>query len=195
MTPMRVGQREGLFLVVRHQHGGDAELALHRADGAAQLLADLRVERAERLVEQQHLRACAPARAPRRRAAAGRRRAAPGRRSSMPSSATSLQQLLAARAPVRAPSCAARAARIRCCRPRSCGGTARSSGTPGPRRARARATCVTSRPCSEMRPWSMPVRPAMARSSVLLPLPLGPSSTKNSPSPISTETSLTTGSP
>ena len=35
----------------------------------------------------------------------------------------------------------------------------------------------------------------MARSSVLLPLPLGPSSTKNSPSPMSTETSLTTGTP
>ena len=33
----------------------------------------------------------------------------------------------------------------------------------------------------------------MARSSVLLPLPLGPSSTKNSPSPMSSETSLTTG--
>ncbi len=53
--PDGVGQREGLFLVVRHQHGGDAELALHRADGAAKLFADLRVQRAERLIEQQHL--------------------------------------------------------------------------------------------------------------------------------------------
>jgi hypothetical protein len=50
-----VGQREGLFLVVCHQHGGDAELALHGADGTAQFLADLRVERAEGFVEQQHL--------------------------------------------------------------------------------------------------------------------------------------------
>ncbi len=35
----------------------------------------------------------------------------------------------------------------------------------------------------------------MARSSVLLPLPLGPSSTKNSPSATSSDTSLTTGWP
>jgi hypothetical protein len=51
-----VGEREGLFLVVRDQHGGDAELALHAADGPAQLLADLGVQRAEGLIEQQHLR-------------------------------------------------------------------------------------------------------------------------------------------
>ena len=51
-----VGQREGFFLVVRHQHGGDAELALHGADGAPKFFADLRVQRAEGFVEQQHLR-------------------------------------------------------------------------------------------------------------------------------------------
>src|SRR3954466_3193922 len=39
----------------------------------------------------------------------------------------------------------------------------------------------------------MPVRPAMARNRVLLPEPDGPRSTKNSPSPTSIETSLTTG--
>src|SRR4029078_11404389 len=44
-----------------------------------------------------------------------------------------------------------------------------------------------------MRPCSTPVSPAIARSSVLLPLPLGPSRTKNSPSPTSSETSVTTG--
>ena len=44
-----------------------------------------------------------------------------------------------------------------------------------------------------MRPWSMDVRLASARSSVLLPLPDGPNSTKNSPDTISSETSLTTG--
>ncbi len=49
-----VGQREGFFLVVRHEHGGDAELALDLTDRPPQLFADLRVERAERLVEQQH---------------------------------------------------------------------------------------------------------------------------------------------
>src|SRR5262245_45459434 len=50
-----IRQRESFFLVVRDEHGGDAELALHLPDRAAQLLADFRVERAERLIEQQHL--------------------------------------------------------------------------------------------------------------------------------------------
>ena len=189
-----IGEREGFFLVVRDEHRGDAELALHLADGAPQLLADLRVQRAEGLIEQQHLGLV------RQRArhgdalllAAGELR---GQTLVHAFERHEPQQLLA---PLRAgprASCAARAARIRCCPPPSCGGTARSSGTRGRLRARARPTCVTSRPWSAMRPWSTPVRPAMARSSVLLPLPLGPSSTKNSPSPISTETSLTTGTP
>ncbi len=39
-----------------HQHGGDAELALHAADGTSQLLADLRVQCAERFIQQQYLR-------------------------------------------------------------------------------------------------------------------------------------------
>ena len=53
--PMRSAMREGLLLVVGDEHRGDAELALHLADGAAQLLADLGVERTEGLIEQQHL--------------------------------------------------------------------------------------------------------------------------------------------
>ena len=57
-----IGQRERFFLVVRDEHGGDLQLALHLADRAAQLFANLRVQRAERLVEQQHfglVRECA----------------------------------------------------------------------------------------------------------------------------------------
>ena len=50
-----VGERERFLLVVRDQHGRDLQLALNLADRAPQLFADLRVERAERLVEQQHL--------------------------------------------------------------------------------------------------------------------------------------------
>ena len=50
-----VGQRERLFLVMRHQHGGDAQLALHLADRAPQLLADLGVQCPEGLIQQQHL--------------------------------------------------------------------------------------------------------------------------------------------
>ena len=51
-----VGELERLFLVVGHEHGGVAGLVVDLAQPLAQLLADLRVERAERLVEQQHAR-------------------------------------------------------------------------------------------------------------------------------------------
>ena len=49
-----VGQLEGLLLVVGDQDGGDAELPLDLPQVAPELGADLDVERAERLVEQQH---------------------------------------------------------------------------------------------------------------------------------------------
>ena len=57
-----IRHRESLVLVMRDEDGRDAELLLDLADGAAQLLADLGVERAERLVEQEHfgpVRECA----------------------------------------------------------------------------------------------------------------------------------------
>ena len=50
-----VGDLERLFLVVRDEDRGDPQLALDAVDGAPQIDADLRVERAERLVEQQDL--------------------------------------------------------------------------------------------------------------------------------------------
>ena len=51
-----VGDRERLLLVVRHVQRRDPELELDAPDLLAQLHAHLRVERRERLVEQQHLR-------------------------------------------------------------------------------------------------------------------------------------------
>ncbi len=51
-----VGDLHRLFLVVGDEHGGDVHLVVQPAQPVAQLLADLRVERTERLVEQQHLR-------------------------------------------------------------------------------------------------------------------------------------------
>src|SRR5690606_36662738 len=51
-----VGHREGLFLIVRDEDRRDPDRALDDADRAPELVADLRVERAERLVEQQHAR-------------------------------------------------------------------------------------------------------------------------------------------
>ena len=47
---------ERLFLVVRHEHARHVDLVVQAAQPAAQFLADARVERAERLVQQQHAR-------------------------------------------------------------------------------------------------------------------------------------------
>ena len=49
-----VGHRERLLLVVRHVDERDADVALDALELDLQLLAQLEVERAERLVEQQH---------------------------------------------------------------------------------------------------------------------------------------------
>ena len=51
-----VAHRQRFLLVVRDVDERDADLALQRAQLELQLLAQLRVERAERLVEQQHPR-------------------------------------------------------------------------------------------------------------------------------------------
>ena len=187
-----VGQRERFFLVVRDEDRRDAELALDLADGPPQFLADLGVERAEGLVHQQHLR---PVRQRARHGDALLLAARELRRQAVVHALErdQPQQLLAARAALRAPSPCARAARTRCCRRRSCGGTARSAGRRSRPRARARTRASRRWPCRKTRPWSISVRPAMARSSVLLPLPLGPSSTRNSPCSTLSETSLTTG--
>ena len=51
-----VGQFEGLFLVVRHEQRGVAGAIVQFAQPAAKVAAYLRIERAERLVEQEHAR-------------------------------------------------------------------------------------------------------------------------------------------
>ena len=51
-----VGDLQRLLLIVGHEHGGDMDLVVQLAQPAPQLLADLGVERAERLVEQQDAR-------------------------------------------------------------------------------------------------------------------------------------------
>src|SRR5438105_982973 len=53
------------------------------------------------------------------------------------------------------------------------------------------ATCVTSVPPSRTRPLSGVSKPAIMRSDVVLPHPLGPSIEKNSPSRMSNDTSAT----
>ena len=51
-----VGDFERFFLIVRDEDAGDVDVVVQLAQPAAQLLAHLGVERAERLVEQQHAR-------------------------------------------------------------------------------------------------------------------------------------------
>ena len=51
-----VGEFERFLLIVRHEHARDVELVVQLAQPAPQVLAHARVERAERLVEQQHAR-------------------------------------------------------------------------------------------------------------------------------------------
>ena len=70
-----VGHGHGLFLVVGDDHEGQAELLLQVHQLELRFLAQLLVERAERLVQQQHLRPLGDASAPARRAGAGRRKA------------------------------------------------------------------------------------------------------------------------
>ena len=71
-----VGHFERFFLIVRHQNARDVNLVVQPAEPGPQALPHLGVERAERLVQQQHLAARRPAPGPARRAAAGRRKAA-----------------------------------------------------------------------------------------------------------------------
>ena len=171
-----------------------ASRVLDLLQAPAELRADLHVERAERLVEQEHRRARtrAPARAP--RAAAGRPRAGSrsGRRD--PPSPTSVEQLVApaAPAPLRAP-CGS-SGRTRCSRRRSCGGRSSSSGrrSRSPARLRRQARDVAALEDRRF-PESSGTSPAIRRRMVLLPLPLEPSSTKSSPFWTSSDTPSTIG--
>ena len=183
MMPMRSAMLNASSWSCVTMHRRDADGPLNLANRAPQLFANLGVERTERLVEQQYTRLVRESPSQARHAAVAR----PKARSAGARRTLRAQRASAARCgggAARRGALAAHAARTRCCRLRSCAGTARSSG----RRSRPRVAfaprLVTSRPCRTMRPWSIVVRPAMARSSVLLPLPEGPRSTKSSPSSI-----------
>ena len=165
-------------------------LLLQLADLHAHRLAQLGVEVRQRLVEQQHVgpddqrarQRDALLLAARELRAAGARRGRPGAPGAAP-------RRRAARSRTSAP-CASRARRRRS-RPPSDAGTARSSGTPCRRCASTAAASVTSLPPRRTRPAVGAMKPAIMRSVVVLPQPLGPSSTTNSPSRTSSETSCT----
>ena len=185
-----VAHRERLLLVVRHVDERRAELVLDPLQLELHLLAELHVERAERLVEQERRRTV-DERARERDALllAARELLRPA--ALEPSSVDDAEQLVRSARGARRAARPSPSARTRRCRRSSCAGRARTAGRPCSPAAGSAGRCVTSVPCEHDRPASGVSKPAIIRSVVVLPQPLGPSIEKNSPSAISSVTSST----
>ncbi len=182
-----VAHGERLFLVVGDVDEGDPDLRLDRLQLDLHLLAKLQVQRAQRLVQQQH---------------AGTVHQGARQRHPLPLAARQLRRLGVPRTP-RAGPCAAprgrvpgarasapsgRRARRRRCRRPTCAGTARSPGRRCSRPDRRAARRSRRVPCSSTRPSLGCSKPAIMRRVVVLPDPDGPSIEKNSPSAMSRST-------
>ena len=186
-----VGHRQRLLLVVRHVEEGDPDLALDPLELDLHLLAQLQVERAERLVEQQH-RGPVDERPGQRDALllAARQLARPGLLAAR--AADELERLLDALR-------ISRSATLRRFSPKATlvarrgARRARSSGRPCSRCAGRAAPSPPARP-QEDRPSLGCSKPATIRSVVVLPQPDGPSSEKNSPCLMSRSRSSTAAS-
>ena len=183
-----VGDLHRLVLVVRDEHARHVHLVVQPAQPAAQLLAHLRVERAERLVEQQHLRLDRE-RARERDALALAARELVRVAVGDPVELHELQQLHDLRADLllvgpRRLRPHAQAERD-VLEDRSCGRTARSAGTRSRPGARARRCSSRPRRGTARCRASGTSSPAMMRSSVVLPEPEGPSSATSSPAGMS----------
>ena len=176
-----VAQRQGLVLVVGDDDEGDADLALNRLELHLHLLAQLEVERAERLVEQQDLRA-ADQGAGQGDALALAARELRGLARSVVGEPDHVERLGGA-------ACVARpsARRGPSCRTRRSaptvmwGKSAYSWNTVLTSRRRA-GSAVTSTPPSRMVPAVGCSKPAIIRSTVVLPDPDGPRIANSSPS-------------
>lgn len=184
-----VGDRHRLLLVVRDEHRRDARLALQIADLLAHLGSQLRVERRERFVEQQHVgldghrpgerhALLLTSRQGARRPVGHRIELHPARR-------------LATRRALRS------ASHERTRSPNSmffatdrCGNSAYPWNTM-PTLRLCTGTLVTSRAPNDTRPEVGAMKPAIIRKVVVLPQPLGPSSASSSPSRMSSDTSST----
>ena len=183
-----VGDRHRLFLVVRDIERGDAERLLQLADFAAHADPQTRIEIAERLVEQQHLRA-------------DHQGAGDGDALQLAARQLVRPALAVARAAGPAPSASSTRVAI------SAAGTWRAlqaigdvagDGEVGKHRIvlEHHADVAQMRPAAgrcaaspkRISPSSSSQKPAIMRSSVVLPQPDGPSSVKNSPSPTSRST-------
>ena len=177
------GHRHGLDLIVGHVEDRRAELDAGSASAPAAVrrAAWRRARTAARPSGRSPGRA--PARARSRRAAFRRRKAAsPGCRACC--DVQQLRRLLDALADRRLPArgAPASAAERQDCRRRSGADTANIAGRQTRCPASAGGSPVTSRPSIKTMPASGRSRPATSRSVVVLPAPLGPSSTMNSPS-------------
>ena len=185
-----IAQGQRLFLIVGNEHRRDADAAGDVAQFGLHLLAQLAVERRERLVQQQHpriehqragdrdallLAAGQLRRQPRRRS----RRDAPDRAPRRPARLRSAALTLRMRSP-----------KPTFCATVMCGNSARLWNTM-PMSRRWIGIAVTSRSPIVIVPRSIEVRPATARRIELLPQPLGPSSVRNSPEPTDRQTSST----
>ena len=139
-----VGELQRLLLVVRDEEAGHAELAVELVEPAPEVLADPCVERAERLVEQQHLRL--GAQRPRERdalpLATGQLVGVPVARTARAARAPGARRRAAFLAVLRL--LAHRAGRTRRSGGPSCAGTARSAGTRTRPAVPARACTVSS---------------------------------------------------
>ncbi len=185
-----VRELERLVLVVRHEQARDPELAVQLVEPVAELLPDACVERAERLVQQEDLRS---------------RRERARERDPLPLSAGELIRVAVAEArelheleQLLDPRRRSRSfAVLRTDRPNatfcatSCDGTARSAGTRSPTRRSCTVLYVCSSPSIQIRPDVGSSSPAIIRSTVLLPEPLGPRSAVMLPASAVKETSRT----
>ena len=178
-TWSRDGER--LFLVVRDVERRDAKLELDAPDLLAQLHPHLRVERRERLVEEEH---------------SGLDRERAGERHPLLHPTRELMRV-ASRCvprPTSSSSSSTRGPRSFLCLPRIFNpnstfwravmfGNNEYAWKTIPMSRLLGATFVTSLPSTTMRPWFGRSKPATRRSAVVLPQPDGPSSDRNSPSP------------
>ena len=180
-----VAHGHGLDLVVGDVDGGGAEAALQRRRSGCGSARGAWRRGWTGVRPSGSTAAGARSPGPWRRAGAGRRRApwACGRGTSVRS------RILAASSTRRADlapcPCRRSSARSPCCRPRTCAGRARSSGTPSRCRGPWAAMWVTSRSPMRIAPPSTSSSPASIRSEVDLPQPDGPTRTRNSPSAMS----------
>ena len=189
-----IGDFEGLVLVVSHEDAGNADLVVKLAQPAPQLQTNFRIERAERLVQQQYAwfdckRARQGDSLP--LAAGELRRIA----ACLIAQLNQLEQLPDAFAnPLRRRTLLAdvRASRRRCFRTPSCVEKVRSVERRIRRGARALRSPMSS-PSNCTTPESAISNPAIIRKSVVLPEPDGPSSATSRPRGISRSTVVERG--